>query len=219
MDTRSSTTSDGWTLNCGSGKSFKPDCLNVDINPFWQPDIVADLARPFPPTPETVYSSSRFGAVRLAPGCAARIIAHDLLEHLPQVTTFYETCLRLLAEGGLLDVVVPYDLAHGAWQDPTHVRAFNENSWLYVTDWHWYLGWTEARFELVSLEYRYSQLGQRLLDKGKDAEMIRRRPRAVDAMAVLLRKRSLTDKERGKVATRWAKYLDRPADFTPSQAG
>ncbi|MCA1944216.1 MAG: hypothetical protein LDL30_02890 [Desulfovibrio sp.] len=219
MDTLEMPAPDGWILNCGSGKSFKADCLNVDINPLWQPDIVADLARPFPPAPDTTYHTSRFGPVCLAPGSAAKILAHDLLEHLPALTVFYETCLQLLREGGVLDVVVPYDLSCGAWQDPTHVRAFNENSWLYITDWHWYLGWTQARFDLVSLEYRYSGLGQKMLDKGKDAELVRRRPRAVDAMAVVLRKRALTDKERDKAAARQARYLCRPAHFTPAQSG
>lgn len=40
-----------------------------------------------------------------------------------------------------------------AWQDPTHVRALNENSWTYYTDWFWYLGWYEHRFEIASSTY------------------------------------------------------------------
>jgi hypothetical protein len=43
--------------------------------------------------------------------------------------------LNLLVEEGELEIVVPYDLSLGAWQDPTHVRAFNENSWRYYCDW------------------------------------------------------------------------------------
>ena len=45
-----------------------------------------------------------------------------------------------------------------AWQDPTHVRALNRNSWLYYTDWFWYLGWLEHRFVLS----RYETLDERL---------------------------------------------------------
>ncbi|GAB7079395.1 class I SAM-dependent methyltransferase [Megalodesulfovibrio paquesii] len=207
----------GWTMNFGSGKLFRERWLNVDINPFWQPDIVADLARPFPATVETVFSTSRFGNICLPPGCAERIVAHDLLEHLPQLDVFYANCLSLLQEGGVLDVVVPYDLSYGAWQDPSHMRAFNEHSWLYVTDWHWYLGWTEARFALERLDWRYSELGQSLLEQGLSEETVRRTPRAVDAMAVLLRKRRLSAREQQRTAERLAKYQHRPAGFIPAE--
>ena len=45
-------------------------------------------------------------------------------------------------------VEVPYEHALTAWQDPTHVRALNERSWVYYTDWFWYLGWMDYRFEI-----------------------------------------------------------------------
>lgn len=205
--------STGWTLNCGSGKLFKDSCVNIDINPLWQPDVLADLTQPFPPGPGHVYRTARFGDVTFEPGSVSRIIAHDLLEHLPQLPVFYASCLHLLQEGGTLDIVTPYDLSLGAWQDPTHVRAFNENSWLYLTDWYWYLGWTAARFELESLAYRYSPLGESLLATGEEAASVRRKPRAVDAMEVLLRKRSCSAKEREKAEARLARYGVRPPGF------
>jgi hypothetical protein len=92
---------------------------------------------------------------------------------------------------------VPYDLSYGAWQDPTHVRAFNERSWLYYTDWHWYLGWTEARFDVQSLEMVLSPLGQSLASSMAPADL-HRQPRAVDSMKVVLAKRRLSDEERTK---------------------
>jgi hypothetical protein len=49
-----------------------------------------------------------------------------------------------------MHVEVPYEGAPTAWQDPTHVRAMNENSWLYYTDWFWYLGWFEHRFAVAT---------------------------------------------------------------------
>ena len=54
--------------------------------------------------------------------------------------------LALLKDGGRFEIEVPYERALTAWQDPTHVRAMNEKSWLYYTDWFWYLGWFEHRF-------------------------------------------------------------------------
>jgi hypothetical protein len=48
---------------------------------------------------------------------------------------------------------VPYEKAATAWQDPTHIRAMNENSWIYYTEWFWYLGWFEYRFEIRKAEW------------------------------------------------------------------
>ena len=53
---------------------------------------------------------------------------------------------------------MPYEHAATAWQDPTHVRAMNENSWLYYTDWFWYLGWFEHRFAVEQSGYLDLQL-------------------------------------------------------------
>ncbi|MBV5336502.1 MAG: hypothetical protein J0653_00360, partial [Deltaproteobacteria bacterium] len=67
--------------------------------------------------------------------------------------------LDLLSCGGEMWITVPYDLSYGAWQDPTHVRAFNERSWLYYSDWFWYLGWDDARFDIIDQKFIYSPLG------------------------------------------------------------
>ena len=82
------------------------------------------------------------------------------------------------------------------------MRAFNERSWLYYTDWHWYLGWTEARFDLISLEVEMSPLGSELQRAGKTTDEIVRVPRAVDAIRVQLRKRYLLDSERNEANRR-----------------
>jgi hypothetical protein len=92
-------------------------------------------------------------------------------------------------------VKVPYDLSYGAWQDPTHVRAFNERSFLYYTDWFWYLGWTDFRFD-ADVRFGYSELGTALRARGVAVEEIARTPRAVDELFVRLRKRPTTDAER-----------------------
>ncbi|HUN71587.1 MAG TPA: methyltransferase domain-containing protein [Steroidobacteraceae bacterium] len=182
------------TLQLGSGKDFRPDCFNVDINPAWGPDAVLDITSP------TLVGSrietSRFGIAVLAEESFETAMAHDVLEHLPDLTTAMTNVLRLLKPGGIFDALVPYDLSWGAWQDPTHVRAFNERSWLYYTDWHWYLGWKDARFDLITFEARKSAWGVELQRAGKPLEEILRTPRAVDAMRVRLRKRYLQESER-----------------------
>jgi len=180
-------------LNIGSGKNFRDDCLNLDIEDYRSPDILFDLNEPLSEEP-VLYVTQRFGEVRLKKGLFDQIIANDVLEHITNLTTAMKTCLDLLKVGGIFDITVPYDLSLGAWQDPTHVRAFNENSWLYYTDWFWYLRWSEARFvHDKQVSFRLSKFGEQLHQNGTDAEVIARTPRAVDAMTVSLRKVTLTD--------------------------
>ena len=179
--------------NIGSGKSFDPDALNIDINDKFHPDIVASIVD------DGIFNSSyqthRFGEVRLIEGWFSSIKLTDVLEHITDLTSAMHNLLRLLSVGGELIIDVPYDLSYGAWQDPTHVRAFNERSWLYYSDWHWYLGWDVARFDLVELQFIPSPLGQELAQRGMSHEEIVRTPRAVDSMHVVLRKRLLTEAE------------------------
>jgi len=191
-------------LNLGSGKDWREDYFNVDCNSYWQPDAVLDFNHPLPVGEPLV--TERFGAMVLRNGTFDEIMANDSLEHIANLTTTMTSCLNLLKPGGLMRIAVPYDLSWGAWQDPTHVRAFNERSWLYYTDWFWYLGWTEARFDLVQFELVLSPVGEELKKQQLSNEELVRRPRAVDQLRVTLRKRLLTETEKRLVEG----YLRRP---------
>jgi len=193
-------------INLGSGKAWMPNYLNIDIDPKWGPDLLADISdaawldRPF--------LSQRLGLQRLAPESFDAIVTMDVLEHAPALPAFMTSCLALLRVGGKMLINVPYDLSYGAWQDPTHVRAFNEQSWLYYTDWHWYVGWTQARFDVEQLEMVLSAVGQQLV-RSMPAADVYRQPRAVDAMKVVLVKRRLTEAERA-TALQFHKGAHRP---------
>jgi len=191
-------------LNLGSGKDFREDFLNLDKDPTWKPDIIMDLEEPFfgadsnsPSSRRRFFETERFGRIEVQRGSFDNIIAYDVLEHIRNLATAMRTCLDLLREGGLLNILVPYDLSYGAWQDPTHVRAFNEKSWAYYTDWFWYMGWREAKFALEMLELVPSELGKRLGIERKESLMeIALFPRAVDSMKVLLKKIVLRDRDK-----------------------
>jgi SAM-dependent methyltransferase len=188
------------TLQIGSGKDFRPDCLNIDISAAWGPDAVLDIAAST--LIGTCVETARFGKITLTEGLFEGAVAIDVLEHIADLPTAMTNILRLLKPGGVFDILVPYDLSLGAWQDPTHVRAFNERSWLYYTDWHWYLGWTEARFDVENIELHMSPFGVELQRAGKTHEEILRTPRAVDALRVRLRKRFLQQSERREALLR-----------------
>lgn len=182
-------------LNIGSGRSFRPDCLNVDVSPYWQPDIVADLNAQFP-AGDRSYETDRFGRIVLEPGSFDEIIAIDVLEHVRELQVVMESCLDLLREGGVFCIYVPHELSLGAWSDPTHVRAFNERSWVYWTEWVWYFGWTEHRYQLGHFQAIANEYGLALEAEGRSVQEILRTPRAIDAMYVELVKARMTDEQR-----------------------
>ena len=167
-------------LNLGSGKDWREDCINADIQRRLKSDWCLDI--------QDVHWGSllvtRKGDYRVKPEMFDVILANDILEHVPDLVKAMTNCKELLKVGGEMRIHVPYDLSYGAWQDPTHVRAFNEKSWLYYTDWHWYLGW-EDRFHLTHLEFTLSSVGESL--KLPQDEILRT-PRAVDSMYVILQK-------------------------------
>lgn len=168
-------------LNLGSGKDYLPGWINVDILPRSLPDLVLDLSQPVD-LPLTA-DSDTLGRLTLAPGSLEIIHANNVLEHVGDLPTLMTNALALLAEGGLLAVEVPYENARSAWQDPTHVRAMNENSWIYYTDWFWYLGWFSHRFAVAHFEY----LDERLAACERERASF---------MRVMLRKVATTPRER-----------------------
>lgn len=158
-------------LNVGSGKNYIPEALNIDISHSTKHDLTLDIS--------DAYSVDNL----LEHNSYEKIIAHDVLEHITDLRSAMTNCLNVLQEDGIMDIIVPYDLSYGAWQDPTHVRAFNERSWRYYDEWCWYLGWKEYKLRLENIQF--------LIFEDKPAisieEMVRT-PRYIDAMHVILKK-------------------------------
>jgi len=131
-------------IHIGSGKDYKPGWLNVDVLARAEPDLLLDLSLPLQ-LPLSADAPTA-GPLELCEGQVDMIIANNVLEHVADLPQLMTQALRLLRVGGQLAIEVPYEHAPTAWQDPTHVRAMNENSWVYYCDWFWYLGWFEHRF-------------------------------------------------------------------------
>ena len=138
-------------INLGSGKDYQSGWLNIDVLPRAEPDLLLDLSQPL--TLPAVLPSTTVGSVSLDEGGIDLINANNVLEHVADLPALMTNCMRLLKVGGEMLIEVPFEGAPTAWQDPTHLRAMNENSWLYYTDWFWYLGWYDHRFELISSAY------------------------------------------------------------------
>jgi predicted SAM-dependent methyltransferase len=63
-------------------------------------------------------------------GC---IIANDIVEHLKNPIHFMKEAHRVLVDNGMLLISVPSTDGRGAFQDPTHISFWNENSFWYYT--------------------------------------------------------------------------------------
>ena len=62
------------------------------------------------------------------------LTAHDVLQRVRDTVEFFNQAHRVLRHGGLLLTSTPSTDGRGAFQDPTHISFFNENSFWYFTD-------------------------------------------------------------------------------------
>lgn len=168
-------------LNLGSGSRPNKDYFNADILERVNPDWLVDISG-------QIFGSgftSRFGDVIIRKEMFEKIIALDVLEHIPDLVSAMENCRDLLVDGGIFEISVPYELSLGAWQDPTHVRAFNENSWLYYTTWaEVQLGWKD-KFEIVDFRFMVTEEAKKT---NLPIEKLLKIPRMVDSMYIVLKK-------------------------------
>ena len=80
------------------------------------------------------------------------INASHIIEHLRDPLKTMREIYRVLCDGGWAFIEVPSTDGRGAWQDPTHVSYWNQNSFWYYTreSYAKYIRNTEIRFQ----EYR-----------------------------------------------------------------
>ncbi|MFJ9867872.1 methyltransferase domain-containing protein [Streptomyces sp. NPDC101165] len=104
-------------------------------------DIVATLPEP----------------LELPDGSVGLLRAVDFLEHVPAKIPLINELYRLLAPGGMLLSLTPSSDGRGAYQDPTHVAYYNENSFWYYTDnqYRAFVPEIEARFQRSRLVTYY----------------------------------------------------------------
>ena len=102
-------------IDLGGGNWSKEGLLNVDINP--NSDIVCDLNNGIP----------------LEDNSVGLVNASHVLEHLKDPLKSMSEIHRVLAHGGWAFIEVPSTDGRGAFQDPTHVSFWNQNSFWYYT--------------------------------------------------------------------------------------
>jgi len=79
--------------------------------------------------------------------------ASHLLEHINNLIAFMEEIYRVCKPGALVYIKVPYFTSRGAFGDPTHVRFFTEETFLYFQ--HSVPYGIKANFQIHGVNYKY----------------------------------------------------------------
>jgi predicted SAM-dependent methyltransferase len=103
-------------LDIGGGLNPYPGYMSVDLRK--DANIIFDLNYGIP----------------LPDNSVGVLNASHILEHLTDKNKIMAEIHRVLAPGGWAFIEVPSTDGRGAFQDPTHVSYWNENSFLYYTD-------------------------------------------------------------------------------------
>jgi SAM-dependent methyltransferase len=109
-------------LHLGCGRKILPGYVNCDIVAAPGVDLVHDVSTGIP-FPDDSFDE---------------ILAIDFIEHIVPARTIHlmNEMWRVLRPGGLLRVHVPAAPGITAYQDPTHVSFWNEESFTYYQDGH-----------------------------------------------------------------------------------
>lgn len=122
------------TLNLGCGNQHIPGAINLDVTSKTNPDVVHNLViRPWP----------------FADGTFDRVVAKDVLEHLPDLVKSMEEIYRISRPGAIVEITVPHFSSRNAFADPTHVRFFSVMTLDYFSSQHELGFYSDARFEVL----------------------------------------------------------------------
>lgn len=104
-------------IDIGGGHAAAPGHLNIDIVP--EADIKWDINNGLPPD----------GRVWDTP--IEGIRCHQVLEHLTSIIPLLNDCYDVMKEGAQMEISTPLYGTTQAAQDPTHVRCYVPETFLY----------------------------------------------------------------------------------------
>jgi SAM-dependent methyltransferase len=127
-------------LELGCGFTKRPGAFGIDMIEGSQADLIHDLdVTPYP----------------LASDAWDRIVCRDVLEHVERFVPVMEEIWRVGRAGAMVEISGPFMSSVNYFSDPTHRRAFTSRSFDYFIAGTpgFRLGYSRARFELVTCEY------------------------------------------------------------------
>lgn len=128
------------TLEIGAGIGTHLHYENLDIQEYHcvdlRPNVLADLGKAFPKV-RVVQGDCQLG-LDFPDGFFNRIIAINILEHLPDLPRAVAEIGRLLAADGTVDVIIPCDpgFLYGLGRKISAERMFRKR---YKQDYHWFI--------------------------------------------------------------------------------
>lgn len=115
-------------IDIGGGHAVAPGHINIDIVP--EADIVWDLNKglPKPGSASILDFKIEWDGVT-AP--VEGIRCHQVLEHLTSIIPLLNDCYEIMKEGAQMEISTPLYGTIQAAQDPTHVRCYVPETFLY----------------------------------------------------------------------------------------
>lgn len=129
-------------LNLGCGTDVKAGWVNLDLFPLKGVDVVHDLKNfPWPFKDDSV----------------EEIIMVHIIEHLPDTVKVMEEVWRIMKDGGLLNITLPYWNSEDFLTDPTHIKMFGNKTFEFFDPSSSYYQkrsyYTKAKFKIVKKSY------------------------------------------------------------------
>lgn len=130
-------------LDLGGGLVPVPGAINIDL--IYESDIKSDLNFGLPMFEianwETKYKreddkalpANGYSSGMILPDVDG-ITAYQLIEHLSTIIPLMNDCYYVLKPSALFEISTPYAGTKQWYQDPTHVRAYVEESFNYFSD-------------------------------------------------------------------------------------
>lgn len=115
------TKEDCMRLDLGGGHAPTPGHINIDIVP--EADIKWDLNKGLPVLLKVDEGPDRESV--------EGIRCHHVVEHLTNIISLMNDCYDVMKPGALFEISTPLAGTPQYWQDPTHVKGFVPESFLY----------------------------------------------------------------------------------------
>lgn len=112
-----------YKLHLGCGKNHLNGFVNIDKSEEVDPDLVLDLEE---------------GKLPFANNSVEEIKVDQVLEHIHNLIPLLNECHRVLTRNGVIQIAVPNAVFIQAFQDPTHVRFFTDQTFNYWYEGHPY---------------------------------------------------------------------------------